>query len=291
MKKTEKGKTTLVDNYTGQLIKADRVYSHRVLVGIPTTGLVRYEWVLGRYGQVIPCNWSQAEYVHFYEAYSPIGYQVADARNLVAECAIRENYEWLFFIDHDTIIPPITILRWNDYMLEKKYPVFSGLYFTKSEPSEPLIYRGRGNSYYSKWKFGDKVWVDAVPMGCTVIHVPLLRAMWDDPKIPFYTLGTQSGPRNVKKIFRTPAQTYWDPEKNSWFSNTGTEDLDWCSRVIDGGYFKKAGWSEYHNKEFPFLIDTDIFCRHIDVSGIQFPSKGEEFKFMPKQKPKKQGRK
>jgi hypothetical protein len=36
-------------------------------------------------------------------------------------------------------------------------PMLSGLYFTKSLPAEPLIYRGRGNSYYKKWKFGDKV--------------------------------------------------------------------------------------------------------------------------------------
>ncbi len=34
---------------------------------------------------------------------------------------------------------------------------------SESVPAEPLIYRGRGNSHFKKWKLGDKVWVDGVP--------------------------------------------------------------------------------------------------------------------------------
>ncbi|MFH2074166.1 MAG: hypothetical protein ABIJ57_02290 [Pseudomonadota bacterium] len=271
----KKVKKTFIDSYTGEVIKANRSYSHRIMVGIPTTGLVRYEWVLARYGQVIPCNWSQVECVHFFQSWSPIGYQVADARNIIANAAINEGFEWLFFIDHDTIIPPITVLRWNEYMLKKEWPVFCGLYFTKSVPSEPLIYRGRGNSHFTNWKIGDKVWVDGIPMGCTVIHVSILKAMAEDSEV--YDLGNG---QKVRRIFRTPAQCFWDPEKTSWFTNTGTEDLDWCSRVIDGGYLKKAGWPKIQAKKYPFLMDTGLFCRHIDNSGIQFPSRGEEKQFI-----------
>ena len=50
-----------------------------------------------------------------------------------------------------------------------------------------------------------------------------------------------------------------------------TSDLDWCWRVIDGGYFKKAGWDHLDGVEHPFLVDTSIQCGHINPSGLVFP--------------------
>jgi hypothetical protein len=126
---------------------------------------------------------------------------------------------------------------------------------------------------------GEKVWVDGIPMGCTAIHVSILKEMVKDCEQ--YQLGDG---RMVWRIFNTPAQSYWDPEKMSWFNNTGTEDLDWCSRVIAGDYLKKAGWSKIAKKKYPFLIDTNLFCRHIDNDGVQYPSRGEEQQFVRKDK-------
>jgi hypothetical protein len=40
---------------------------------------------------------------------------------------------------------------------------------------------------------------------------------------------------------------------------------------MEGGYFEKAGWREYQDKQWPFLVDTNIFCRHINPDGEQFP--------------------
>ena len=65
-------------------------------------------------------------------------------------------------------------------MLAGDVPVVSGLYFTRGYPSEPLVYRGRGNGYYGDWRIGDKVWADGVPTGCLLIHCSILRAMWKD---------------------------------------------------------------------------------------------------------------
>ena len=56
------------------------------------------------------------------------------------------------------------------YMQQGDVPVVSGLYFTKSEPSEPLIYRGRGSGAYLDFRMGDKVYADGVPTGCLLIH-------------------------------------------------------------------------------------------------------------------------
>ncbi len=53
--------------------------------------------------------------------------------------------------------------------------------------------------------------------------------------------------------------------------------------------FKKAGWPEFQKKKFPFLVDTKIFCRHIDWNGVQYPAHGEIGQFLSK-KDRKKGR-
>lgn len=266
----------LEDGYTGKLFGTTSAASHRMLVGIPMTGLLRAEWVLARYGQVIPCNWSQTDCIQWLDQFSPIGFLVADARNVIATECVEGDFEWLFFIDHDTILPPTTILKWNERMLKGDIPVWSGLYFSKSVPSEPLVYRGRGNSYYTGWKLGDEVWVDGIPMGCTMIHGSILKALYDESE-EYEVRG-----KKIRKIFETPSRTWYDPEKLGWFNAVGTEDLEWCTRIMQNDIFTKAGWPEYQEKEFPFLIDTGIFCKHIDFNGVQYPSRGEEQEFAKK---------
>jgi hypothetical protein len=86
----------------------------------------------------------------------------------------------------------------GDYITEGKHPVVCGWYNAKGYPPEPLIFRGRGNSWYRKWKPGDKVEVDAVPMGCTLISGALLKVMWEDSEE--YEV-MNSRPR---RVFKTP---------------------------------------------------------------------------------------
>ena len=243
---------------------------NRVMIGIPMTGLLRAEWVLGRYGQVVPCNWSQVDCIQFLDQYTPLNFLVADGRNIIIKNFMEGNFEWLWFIDHDVILPTYTVLKWNERMLSGDIPVWGGLYFTKSVPSEPLVYRGRGNSFYNKWKIGDQVWVDGMGMGNTIIHRSIIEEMWKDSKS--YVVGNV----HTRQVFESPAKTWFDPETKSWFNFGGTEDLAWCSRVMDEGYFKKAGWSKYQGKEYPFLVDTTVFSKHIDFDGTQYPARGEE---------------
>lgn len=275
MKRTD---DVLVDGYTGKLFTKKSSAQNRIMIGIPMTGLLRSEWVIARYGQVIPCNWSQTDCLHWLNQWSPLNFLVADARNIIVNSFIKENFEWLFFIDHDVILPPMTVLKLNERMLQNKVPMWSGLYFTKSVPSEPLVYRGRGNGYYNKWKFGDEIWVDAIPMGCTMIHRSILKVLYDESEsyeLPGVT---------VKRVFETPARTWYDPGTLSWFNQTGTEDITFCTRIIEEDVFKKAGWDKYAKKKFPFLLDASIFCKHIDFDGIQYPSKGEEAEYIPEVK-------
>jgi len=245
-------------------------WQKRVLIAVPTTGSVRIEWMMARFGQVIPCNWSNGDIFQYFNQYSPIGWAVADARNVCVEHFISQGFEWILFIDHDVILPPDTFLKMNEYMRNGDIPVVSGLYFCKGTMPEPLMYRGRGTSYYGDWKRGDKVWVDGIPMGCTLIHKNIMKVLYENSET--YTQSTIRGPVVTRKVFETPRQAWQDPETGKYKTKTGTEDLFWCDRVMKEGVFEKAGFPDYEGKEFPFLVDTSIFCQHVDNNGVQYPA-------------------
>lgn len=241
----------------------------RLLIGTATLGVIRMEWAGARFGQCIPCNWNHGSIITGINTLMPMGYLVADAQNIVIDEAVKQGHQWVFFHEDDVVLPTDCFQRLNDYMLSKKYPVISGLYYLKSDPSEPLVYRGRGTSYYDDWKLGDKVWVDGVPTGCLLIHSSLFKLMWEES--PSYV--TQVGNRTARRVFETPAIASLDPETGKKSQLVGTSDLYWCDRVIDEGYLKKAGWPKLARKKYPFLIDTNLFCGHIALNtGKMYPS-------------------
>jgi hypothetical protein len=244
-------------------------FTNRIIIGTPVTGLVRIEWVGARYGQIIPCNWSHVQVNEYINSYYPLRYQVADAQNLIVMFAVQNDYEWLLLWEHDVLPPDDTCIRLNNYMLDCKVPIVSGLYYTRTRPSEPLVYRGRGNSYFADWQMGDLVWCDGVPTGMLLVHMSIIKAMWQDA--PEYYINRSNGKVLCRRVFDTPRLLWGDPQEEQTNSIQGTSDLDWCSRVIKGGYMAKAGWQEYADKEYPFLVDTHIMCKHINPDGQQFP--------------------
>jgi len=244
----------------------------KVCIAIPTTGLLRVEWVMARYSCVIPVNWSNGDIYQYHRQDGPKNYVVADARNICVEFSISNNFEWTLFNDQDTLLPNDTFLKLGEYMREMKYPVVCGLYYCKGSTPEPLIFRGRGNGYYHKWKFGDKVEVDGIPMGCTLIHNSVLKAVYDESEV--YSVPSQYGPVTVRRVFETPRNSWQDPETGKYNSQGGTEDIPWCDRVIRDKILVKAGWKEIAKKKYPFLCDTSIFCQHIDNNGVRYPGYG-----------------
>jgi hypothetical protein len=239
--------------------------TRRIMVGIPCTGLLRVEWVQARFSQVLPTNWSYAEVWQFMSSYMPMAYQLSDAENLIAKTIVEQNYEWLLFIESDNVIPPNTFRKLNEYMMEKKYAVVGGLYFTKSNPAEPMIYRGRGNGYFDKWKMGDKVMCDGLPFGCTLISGDLIREIWKDS--PEYTVNGVV----TRRVFESPQDSWRDPISGAFMQAGGTSDLNFFTRVIKGKYLEKAGFPHLQKMKYPFLVDTSIFVRHIDNNGVQWP--------------------
>lgn len=239
----------------------------RLLVGTPTTGLVRMEWVASRYNQTIPTNWSKVDMIEYQSSYIPLRYTVHDAQNLIVKVAIEEDFEWLLLIEHDTMPPQDALLRFTEYMDKGDIPVVSGLYFTRSVPPEPMVYRGRGNHYFRKWTLGDKVWVDGVPTGMLLISVKLLKEVWKDA--PEYRVA--NGNKSTRRVFDTLSQSWFNEETGNQETLISTSDLNFCTTVIKGNYLEKAGFHKVAKQKYPFLIDTNIYCKHINPDGTQFP--------------------
>lgn len=240
-----------------EMVHSGKPVQNRVCIAVPMTGLLRSEWVLKRYGQIIPVNWSCGEIIQWFDTFSPIGFAVDAARNVAVNAAVTQNFEWLLFIDHDVLLPPNTFVTMNEYIGDGVYPVVSGLYAAKGIPAEPLVFRGRGNSWFRDWKRGDKVKADGVPMGCTLINGNLLRLMWEaSPEYEVFGL-------KVRKVFETPR--FADPERGIFLA--GTEDLFWCDRVLKEGWLEKAGYTELAKDPYPFLVDTSLWCGHITPEG------------------------
>lgn len=256
-------------------------YVNRIMVGTATTGQVRIEWVAARYGQIIPVNWSQVQVNQFLDAFMPLRYQVAEAQNLIVKQAVEMDFEWLFLLEHDVIVPRDCFIRINDWMMKGTHPVVSGLYFTRSVPGEPLIFRGRGTSYHGDWKIGDQVYADGVPTGALLIHCSILRAMWKESEE--YVLGSHV----ARRVFETPRRSWSPPDSDEYHMTTGTSDLDWCTRVMREDFLRKAGWGSYvdslEDERYPFLVDTDFFCYHINPDGIQYPIASDLQKWLPEE--------
>lgn len=258
-------------------------WNNRILVAIPTTGLVRIEWVMARYSQIIPTNWSQVELTQWLNSYAPLEYQLPDAENLIAKQVVLGDYEWLLSIEQDNVIPPDTFLRLNEYMIENKVPIVSGLYYIKSQPTEPILYRGRGNGSFRDFKIGDKVWCDGIPFGLTLIHGSIIKALWDESEE--YMVGNEM----TRKVFALPNfnninNGYDNNRKDSKQGNSyvrGTTDLNFCKRVMRDKIFEKAGWPKYQKMKYPFLVDTNILVQHIDNNGRIYPLGGVPLKNKP----------
>ena len=247
-------------------------WQRRLLIGTPTLGIIRYEWAHARYSQTVPVNWEAAGLDIAYNngqmiRNDPIGFSIDDAYNLIVKVAIDRGVEWLLTIEDDVILPPETLVKIGQYMDKGDIPIVSGLYYLKAEPTQPLLFRGRGNGSYTKFKIGDKVWCDGLPMGILLTHMSIIKWFWENAK-PYQV----SSGDHVRRVFETPRKTYIDPETGGVSTVSGTQDLYFFDMILDNKVLQKTGWKKIGRKKYPFLCDTSIFCKHIDrATGRQFP--------------------
>lgn len=164
------------------------------------------------------------------------GKRIDIARNEIVEGALRQNGEFVFFIDTDVLFPPTafqTLLLRHRNNPELK--VISGVYWSKSNPTFPLIFHEMGRGSYLNWKVGDFLEdIFATGMGLTLIHTDVFRKM--EP--PWFTINYGL---NI------------DPETGAMGASSMTEDLPFCERC--------------HELGFKVSVDTGIQAGHYDEAS------------------------
>jgi hypothetical protein len=245
----------------------------QVLLGHPSLGQVRLEWMNAVIGMVSPPNWALVRS-------TPQGYLVPDAQNILVDTMLRGSFRALLLIEDDTCPPPDALIqfdRWFWKMERKKAPpIVSGLYHIKGSQEvrhgktggiellgpEPLAYRGGGQRAFRDWTPGDVIWVSGIPTGALLIHRSVLEAWAREPDVEEYTLPGYPWP--LKKIFQNPSLVWIDPQTQGIHASTGTSDLWFSEHTIKRNILEKAGWKKFAKKPFPYVVDTSLRFGHID---------------------------
>jgi hypothetical protein len=236
-----------------------------VLVVTPTRGNVRIEWCMNRFGFITPLNWHVDTLIQYLGGYCPTSYLLPDAENLCVAQAIAKKAH-MITIEEDNLIPPDFFVKMDRYIREKKYPIVSGLYYTKSHPAEPILFRGRGTGAFDDFKIGDKIMCSCAGFGMSMIRYEILKAVWDESEE--YIVNGQV----TRRVFKLPpSEGTMNGIKTMM---TGTTDIEFFRRLKEDKIYEKAGFPKIQKLEYPVLCDTSMFGNHISPDGKQYPLGG-----------------
>jgi len=192
----------------------------RVLIAVPTFENIHPETFAAIYNMDIPKDvTTDFRYVK--------GYDCAMTRNKIAQMAIDGEYDYLFTIDSDVIVPKDALYN----LLERKPNVVFGAYPRKNDPTRTEIFDVRQSEYSNKarWtvdalrKFkGNRVEIRGGGAGCCLIKTSILKEV--------------GYPQFLYVIYN---------QEHSFLS----EDLYFCTKVRDLNY--------------KLYVDTRVICKHI----------------------------
>jgi len=202
-----------------------------IALAIPTWGKVSISWAraLRHVGGPLGSNMVELAPVE--------GKPIAEARNELMQGAIASNCDFLLFLGDDVLLPPDTLHQliqrmWDDPSVH----LVTGMYWTKTWPTQPYIWRGIQRGPYLDWKHGEYFEVDYAGCDCLLIRLsPEMKALGPD-------------------WFSTD----WTWEAESEMLNLlATEDFYFFTKA------RKAG--------FKLWCDTNVQCLHEDrESGVKF---------------------
>lgn len=106
--------------------------------GFRAPGLLPAEFMLSHMNWVPPLNVSMAYLIKKNMLSS-------HARQVMTQEAIRMGAEYIFYVDDDTIIPPLGLYTLYNFMERNPHAgAITGVYTTRETPNEPLIYQEHG---------------------------------------------------------------------------------------------------------------------------------------------------
>jgi hypothetical protein len=141
-------------------------------------------------GRPVPCDWHiQMSMLQYPTNTTHLklfrkGLPQDQALNEMTEEALKVGADYILTIDDDTQPPPSVILELMRVLETSDESIMAcgGIYTTKSDPPEPIVYMGLSQGAYWNWKMGDIFPCWAVGNGCLMIRTKLFEMM---PK-PWY---------------------------------------------------------------------------------------------------------
>lgn len=205
-----------------------KVFGVNVVVGIPSFGMVSTFFAQSVAGQQFPLVSSK---IDKYVLNKPI----ADARNEIVEFALEQGANYIYWLDDDVIAPADAFLK----LYNQQKDIINGVYWSKSNPPMPLLFRNHLEGPYWNWHVGDLIEIDAAGMGLTLVKTDVYRKLKElEPNKPWYSVEYGS----FKGVKTTP------------YNNT--EDLYFYWRCREAGY--------------KIWADTSIQALHYDKTNTVF---------------------
>lgn len=122
--------------------------------------------------------------------------RVDDMRNTIANQAVREGYDMLFWVDSDMVFPHDCLIRMLQYLLLDDYEAVTGLYTFKTPPFFPHVYARLDEEtgkfeLVSSWPVDQPFTVEGAGFGCLLMKVsvfervprPYFSMKFDDGKL------------------------------------------------------------------------------------------------------------
>jgi len=155
-----------------------------------------------------------------------------DARNMFVCTALKEDFDFIFFMDVDMVFPRACLafmLRHMAQLPTEQPPILGGVYCSRSDDHRWHVYQKKDDLWQSM-KFplySGFVEADVIGTGCMLLDV------------------------NVFKVIKMPwfEYKYVNVDRKKLTYDRMSEDFVFCEKV------KKAG--------IPLFVDTDILCGHM----------------------------
>lgn len=178
-----------------------------VVIGIPSFGMVSTYFLQSRQSQQFPLVSSAVDKV-------VLNKPIADARNEIVEYALSQGAHYIYWLDDDVIAPPDAFLK----MYYQNKDIINGVYWSKSNPPMPLLFRGHMEGPYWDWHVGDLIEIDAAGSGLTLVKTDVYRKMQKELGGPWYSVDYASFPGLFKAADKPPNNTedlyfYWKAKK------------------------------------------------------------------------------
>lgn len=174
-----------------------KVQGVNVVVGIPSFGMVSTYFLQALNSQQYPLVSSAVPKI-------VLNKPIAEARNEIVQFALDQGANYIYWLDDDVVAPPDAFLKL--YMAQKD--IVNGVYWSKSNPPMPLMFRNHLEGPYLDWHVGDFIEVDAAGNGLTLVKTDVYRKISETVGGPWYSTdytsfknATVSSPNNTEDLY------------------------------------------------------------------------------------------